>query len=62
MAQGDDVVPIPGCSRRQTLADTLDALKVDFSTEELERIEAATRATQIIGTRYPKKQMTRLGL
>ena len=46
LSRGDDIVPIPGCSRRSTLEDSLTALDAD----------------RIIGTRYPEKQMARLGI
>jgi len=62
LAQGDDVVPIPGCSRRSTLQDSLRALEVQLSADELAGIEAALDAERIIGTRYPEKQMARLGI
>jgi aryl-alcohol dehydrogenase-like predicted oxidoreductase len=62
LARGDDVVPIPGCSRRVTLEDSLKALDVQLSDDELASIEAALDAERIIGTRYPEKQMQRLGL
>ncbi len=62
LAQGKDVVPIPGCRRRETLADSLTALEVTLSADELERITVALSAERIVGTRYPEKQMARLGL
>jgi len=62
LAQGDDVVPIPGCSRRQTLHDSLTALEVQLSADELASIEAALDAERIFGTRYPEQQMARLGI
>lgn len=62
LSRGDDVVPIPGCSRRATLQDSLTALQVELSADDSARIEAAIDAAQIIGTRYPEKQMARLGL
>ena len=62
LSRGDDVVPIPGCSRRQTLNDSLTALGVDLSAGDYARIEAAVDAGNVIGTRYPEKQMARLGL
>jgi aryl-alcohol dehydrogenase-like predicted oxidoreductase len=62
LAQGKDVVPIPGCRRRETLADSLTALEVTLSADELAAIAAALSAERIIGTRYPEKQMARLGL
>jgi len=62
LARGEDVVPIPGCSRRATLSDSLTAVEVELSHSELASIEAALDATRIIGTRYPEKQMARLGI
>ena len=62
LARGNDVVPIPGCSRRTTLEDSLTALDVQLSGDDLARIEAALDAGRIVGTRYPEKQMQRLGL
>ena len=62
LARGNDLVPIPGCSRRTTLEDSLTALDVQLSGDDLARIEAALDASRIVGTRYPEKQMQRLGL
>ncbi len=62
LARGDDIVPIPGCSRRATLADSLSALTVELESADLAAIEAAIDAGRVIGTRYPEKQMARLGL
>jgi len=62
LARGDDVVPIPGCSRRETLEDSLKALDVQLSDDDLSAIESALDADRIVGTRYPEKQMQRLGI
>lgn len=62
LARGDDLVPIPGCSRRETLKDSLTALEVQLTGADLADIESALDADLIIGTRYPEKQMQRLGI
>lgn len=62
LAQGDDVVPLPGCSRRATLEDSLAALKVSLSADEIAALSKAFPAGAIAGTRYPEKQMGRLGI
>lgn len=62
LARGDDIVPIPGCSRRATLEDSLSALTVELGPADIAAIEAAIDAGRVIGTRYPEKQMARLGL
>jgi aryl-alcohol dehydrogenase-like predicted oxidoreductase len=55
-------VPLPGCSRRATLDDSLTALKVSLSADEVARLSQAFPAGAIAGTRYPEKQMARLGI
>ena len=62
LSRGDDVVPIPGCSRRSTLTDGLSALDVTLSDSELGDIAQALVTTKILGTRYPEKQMSKLGI
>lgn len=62
LAQGPDVVPLPGCSRRATLADSLSAVQVSLTDDELAMLSRAFPAGAIEGTRYPEKQMSRVGL
>ena len=62
LSRGDDVVPIPGCSRRITLEDGLKAVNIELSEQDLGDLSAALSNTSIVGTRYPEKQMQRLGL
>lgn len=62
LSRGDNVVPIPGCSRRETLRDGLSAVDLTISGEDMALIENALTHNAIEGTRYPAKQMQRLGL
>ena len=62
LAQGDDIVPIAGCSRRETLRDSLSALELKLAADELERLSSTFAPGAVVGTRYPEKQMSRLGL
>lgn len=62
LARGDDIVPLPGCSRRETLQDSLSALDVNLSDAEVVRLAEALPAGVLEGTRYPEKQMARLGI
>ena len=62
LAKGEHIVPIPGCSRRKTLDDSMTALNIELNAGDIERIEDAISAENILGTRYPEKQMSRLGL
>ncbi|WHU46550.1 aldo/keto reductase [Gordonia sp. L191] len=49
LAQGDDVVPIPGTKRRTYLDENIGALSVTLTAEQLERLSALRPA----GERYP---------
>ena len=52
LAQGDDVVPIPGTKRRTYLEDNLGALGVTLSAEDLARIDAIMQPGAAEGPRY----------
>jgi aryl-alcohol dehydrogenase-like predicted oxidoreductase len=62
LAQGPDVVPIPGTKRRKYLAENIAALDVKLTDEDLARIDEAAPAGAAIGTRYPEALMSRLRL
>ncbi|KAJ7255669.1 NADP-dependent oxidoreductase domain-containing protein [Mycena rebaudengoi] len=54
LAQGDDVIPIPGTKRIKYLEDNLAVMHLKLSTEELQRIrEVARDADAAQGERYP---------
>ncbi|KAB7770298.1 aldo/keto reductase [Xanthomonas sacchari] len=53
LAQGEDLVPIPGTKRLAYLEENLGALQVKLSTEELAQIEAIFPADAAAGHRYP---------
>ena len=61
LAQGDDVVPIPGTKRRQYLEENLGALSVRLSAEDLARLDAACPPGAAAGPRYPEAMMQLLG-
>jgi aryl-alcohol dehydrogenase-like predicted oxidoreductase len=52
LAQGEDIVPIPGTRRRRWLDENIGALEVRLSTEDLERIERAFPRGAACGDRY----------
>ena len=60
MAQGDDVVPIPGCKSRAHLDDNIKALDIALTADDLARIEAVAPAGAAVGNRYPERQMRRV--
>jgi aryl-alcohol dehydrogenase-like predicted oxidoreductase len=59
LAQGDDIVPIPGVKRRATLEDSAGAVDVALSAEDLEALEAAR---VVAGARYNEAGMARVRL
>jgi aryl-alcohol dehydrogenase-like predicted oxidoreductase len=57
LAQGPDVLPIPGTKRKDRLEENLGALAVRLSPAEVARISEAVPAGASAGTRYPAAQM-----
>jgi aryl-alcohol dehydrogenase-like predicted oxidoreductase len=57
LAQGADVLPIPGTKRKDRLEENLGALRVGLDARDVERISAAVPAGAAAGTRYPAAQM-----
>jgi aryl-alcohol dehydrogenase-like predicted oxidoreductase len=53
MAQGDDVVPIPGPKRRSYLEENVASADLELSAEDLERIDEAAPVGAAAGDRYP---------
>jgi aryl-alcohol dehydrogenase-like predicted oxidoreductase len=57
LAQGDDVVPIPGTKRRGYLEENLGALDVELTPEDLAAIEEVTPRGSVAGARYNREMM-----
>jgi aryl-alcohol dehydrogenase-like predicted oxidoreductase len=57
LAQGPDIVPIPGTKRRKYLKENIGALAVQLTAEDLAAIESAFPRAAIHGTRYPAAMM-----
>jgi len=57
LAQGSDVVPIPGTTRRRHLEENLGAPAVKLSAEELAALEAVAPKGVASGERYPTQMM-----
>ncbi len=53
MAQGEDVVPIPGTKRRSYLEENAGAVAVQLSADDLARLESIAPPGAASGTRYP---------
>jgi aryl-alcohol dehydrogenase-like predicted oxidoreductase len=62
LAQGQDVVPIPGTKRRTHLVQNLGSLDVQLSAEEARDLAAAVDDSDVHGSRYPGPQMATLGI
>jgi len=60
LARGPSIVPVVGAKTRTQLADTLGALAVILSADDLARIESEVPAHAIAGSRYGESQMRQL--
>lgn len=58
LAQGEDIVPIPGTKRGERLDENLGALKVKLTATDLARIAEAAPIGVASGTRYPEAGMS----
>ncbi len=62
LAQGDDVVPIPGTKRRSYLEQNLAALDIELDAEDLDAIEEVAPVGVAAGDRYAPSQMARVNV
>ena len=53
MAQGNDIIPIPGTKKLKYFEDNMGALDVNLTEEENLEIRKAIMATEVSGNRYP---------
>jgi aryl-alcohol dehydrogenase-like predicted oxidoreductase len=61
LAQGDDIVPIPGTKRREYLEDNAGATFVTLTEDDLASIEEAMPRGSAAGERYSEEQMRAVG-
>src|SRR6059058_5359981 len=57
LAQGDDIVPIPGTKRRKYLQENVGALDVDLTRADLAWIDEVAPRDAFAGSRYPEAMM-----
>jgi aryl-alcohol dehydrogenase-like predicted oxidoreductase len=57
LAQGDDVVPIPGTKRRKYLEENAGALEIDLTIDDLRRLNEVFPSGAAAGERYPEHMM-----
>jgi aryl-alcohol dehydrogenase-like predicted oxidoreductase len=60
LAQGEDIVPLIGARKRSQLAESLGALDITLTADDLAAIEAAIPPGAVQGDRYPAPQMAHL--
>ncbi len=53
LSRGEDVVPIPGTKRRRYVEENAEAVDIELTEEELERLEQAFPRGAAAGERYP---------
>lgn len=61
LAQGEDIVTIPGTKRVRYLEENVAADTLTLTRAQLDRLAAAVPAAQVAGDRYPAVAMSKLG-
>jgi aryl-alcohol dehydrogenase-like predicted oxidoreductase len=62
LAQGEDIVPIPGTKRRKYLEENVAAVDIQLTPEDLRRIDEVAPRGVAAGPRYPEAMMSRVNL
>jgi aryl-alcohol dehydrogenase-like predicted oxidoreductase len=62
LAQGEDIVPIPGTKRRKYLEENVAALEVTLSRAEMDLLEGTFQLGIAAGLRYPAFQLEKMGI
>jgi aryl-alcohol dehydrogenase-like predicted oxidoreductase len=57
LAQGDDVVPIPGTKHRKYLEENAGSLEIDLTIDDLRRLNEVFPSGAAAGERYPEHMM-----
>jgi aryl-alcohol dehydrogenase-like predicted oxidoreductase len=60
LAQGDDVVPIPGTKRRKYLEENAAAVDLKLTADDLRRLSEVFPSGAAAGMRYPEHVMSLL--
>jgi aryl-alcohol dehydrogenase-like predicted oxidoreductase len=60
LAKGASIVPVVGARTRAQLAESLGALDLDLSPDEVRRLEEAVPASAVAGARYNEQGMRTL--
>jgi aryl-alcohol dehydrogenase-like predicted oxidoreductase len=57
LAQGNDIVPIPGARTRKQLDEAIGALAVQLTPDDMASLDHLLTEHEIAGTRYDARQM-----
>ena len=60
LAQGDDIVPIPGTKRRKYLEENTAAVDLKLTANDLRRLSGVFPSGAAAGLRYPENMMSRV--
>lgn len=60
MAQGDDIIPIPGTTKTANFDENMGSLKVSISDEDNKVIRGAIEKAEVHGSRYPEAMASSL--
>jgi aryl-alcohol dehydrogenase-like predicted oxidoreductase len=61
LAQGDDIVPIPGTKKLKYLHENIEAVKVQLTSTDIRNMNSMFPVGIAAGERYPAIQMQRIG-
>jgi aryl-alcohol dehydrogenase-like predicted oxidoreductase len=62
LAQGPNIIPIPGTKRKERIEENIGALDARLDASDVQRISEAVPAGAVAGSRYPEPQMKALYL
>ncbi|WP_161802079.1 aldo/keto reductase, partial [Pseudomonas aeruginosa] len=62
LAQGDDLIPIPGTKQRRYLEENVAATELRLSAAELAELDAIFPAEAVAGSRYSEEGMRLVNL
>lgn len=61
LAQGDDIVPIPGTKQRKYLEQNVAAIKIELTADDVKQIAEVAPVGVAAGSRYPEHMMQLIG-
>ncbi|CAE7178299.1 unnamed protein product [Rhizoctonia solani] len=57
LAQGGDIIPIPGTKKIKYAEENIGALRIELTPEEIKEIRQAIAETELAGSQYPEAYM-----